>query len=63
VFLPQSETPSFAPVQHNWRDRKTKYFGLNNRKRSTNLLLPMYHISTYLRIWVLTCYTYLPTYL
>jgi hypothetical protein len=53
VFLPQSEGPSFAPIQHNWQnysfiyfislgslilDVKTKDFGLNNSKHSLNLI-------------------------
>jgi hypothetical protein len=28
VFLPQSETPSFAPVQHNWQNYSVAYFNL-----------------------------------
>jgi hypothetical protein len=52
VFLPQSERPSFAPIQQTGkitvlytlifrffiRDGKTKDFGLNNSKNSLNLI-------------------------
>jgi hypothetical protein len=56
--LPQSERPSFAPIQHNlenycfvyfniyvfliW-DGKTKDFGLNNSKHSQNLIYSWFH--------------------
>jgi hypothetical protein len=57
VFLPESERPSFAPIQHNWQnynfvclifmvfiwDGKTKYFGLNNSKHSPNLIYSWFH--------------------
>jgi hypothetical protein len=26
VFLPQSERPSFAPIQHNWQNYSFVYF-------------------------------------
>jgi hypothetical protein len=26
VFLPQSERPSFAPIQYNWQDYSFVYF-------------------------------------
>jgi hypothetical protein len=26
VFLPQSERPSFAPIQHNWQNYSVLYF-------------------------------------
>jgi hypothetical protein len=29
VFLPQSEKPSFAPIQHNWRSHSFMYAELN----------------------------------
>jgi hypothetical protein len=28
VFLPQSERPSFAPIQHNWQNYSFVYFNL-----------------------------------
>jgi hypothetical protein len=52
MFLPQSERPSFAPIQHNWQnysldflvwDRKTKDFWLNNSKHSLNLIYSWFH--------------------
>jgi hypothetical protein len=52
MFLPQSERPSFAPIQYIWQnysfvyfnlsffiwDGKTKDFGLNDSKHSLNLI-------------------------
>jgi hypothetical protein len=26
MFLPQSERPSFAPIQHNWQNYSSVYF-------------------------------------
>jgi hypothetical protein len=28
MFLPQSERPSFAPIQHNWQNYSSVYFNL-----------------------------------
>jgi hypothetical protein len=28
MFLPQSERPSFAPIQHNWQNYSFVYFNL-----------------------------------
>jgi hypothetical protein len=28
IFLPQSERPSFAPIQHNWQNYSFIYFNL-----------------------------------
>jgi hypothetical protein len=28
VFLPQSERPSFAPIQHNWQNYSFVYFNI-----------------------------------
>jgi hypothetical protein len=57
MFLPPSERPSFAPIQHNWQnysfvylifrffiwDGKTKDFGLNYRKHSLNSIYSWFH--------------------
>jgi hypothetical protein len=57
MFLPQSEGPSFAPIQYNWQnycfvyfiqvfliwDGKTKDFGLSNSKNSPNLIDSSFH--------------------
>jgi hypothetical protein len=57
MFLPQSERPKFAPIQHNWQNyisvylifwyfdmrREDKYFGVNNSKHSPNLIYSWFH--------------------
>jgi hypothetical protein len=57
MFLPQSERPSFAPIQYTGKftvlyilifsfliwDGKTKDFGLNDSKHSLNLIFFWFH--------------------